>query len=98
MRTAHEQARQVAGKEERKAAFQAALATQLGLDRAVVDAAFDAVRADTLGACVDRLLARGVLTQAQADAIDAQIAAGQLDAAHAAIDAAKRAAKDAAGR
>jgi len=98
MRAAHEQARQVAGKEERKAAFQAALATQLGLDRAVVDAAFDAVRADTLGACVDRLLARGVLTQAQADAIDAQIAAGQLDAAHAAIDAAKRAAKDAAGR
>lgn len=97
MQSAHEQVRGITGKEERKAAFQAALATQLGLDRAVVDQAFTAVRADTLSTCVDRLLAKGVLTQAQADAIDAQIAAGELDAAHAAIEAAKRAAHAAAG-
>jgi hypothetical protein len=95
MRTAHEQVRDVAGKAERRAAFQAALAAQLGLTQAAVDAAFDAIRADTLSACVDRLLARGVVTQAQADAIDAQIAAGELDAAHAAITAAKQAARTA---
>lgn len=98
MQSAHEQVRGIAGKEERKAAFQAALATQLGLDRTVVDRAFTAVRAETLSTCVDRLLAKGALTQAQADAIDAQIAAGELDAAHAAIGAAKRAAHAAAGR
>lgn len=98
MRAAHEQARAVTGKEERRAAFQAALATQLGLERTVVDAAFTAVRADTLSACVDRLLARGVLTPTQAAAIDAQIAAGQLDAAHTALEAAKPAGRPAAGR
>ena len=97
MRAAHEQARQVAGKEERKAAFQAALATQLGLERSAVDGAFAAIRVEALSTCVDRLLARGVLTQTQADAIDAQIAAGQLDRAHTAIEAAKRAAKAAVG-
>ncbi|MFM9124145.1 MAG: hypothetical protein ACKOSO_03040 [Actinomycetota bacterium] len=98
MRAAHEQARAVTGKEERRAAFQAALASQLGLDRAVVDGAFTAIRAETLSTCVDRLLARGVVTQAQADAIDAQIAAGELDAAHAAIGAARDAARTAGDR
>lgn len=98
MRAAHEQVRDVEGKAERRAAFQAALAVQLGLTQAAVDAAFDAIRADTLTACVDRLLARGVVTQEQADAIDAQIAAGEFDAAHAAIKAAKAAARTAAGR
>lgn len=43
-------------------------------------------------------LARGVVTQAQADAIDAQIAAGELDAAHAAIGAARDAARTADDR
>jgi len=43
-------------------------------------------------------LARGVVTQAQAEAIDAQIAAGELDAAYAAIGAARDAARTADDR
>jgi len=43
-------------------------------------------------------LARGVVTQAQAEAIDAQIAAGELDAAYAAIGATRDAARTADDR
>ena len=93
MRAARAEVRGVEGRDARRAAFQAALASELGLTQAQVDAAFGAIRADTLSACVDRLLARGVITQDQADAIDAQITAGELDEAHAAIKAAKAAAR-----
>lgn len=89
MRSAKGEVRDITDKAARATAFKAALATNLGVDVATIEAAFDAIKADKLTRIVTRLEARGVLSAEQADGIEAQIAAGDLDAARAAIKAAR---------
>ena len=91
MKTAHDSVASITDRAARKTAFQAAVATSLGVSTTSVNAAFASVQADKLSACVTKLVAKGTLSATQADSIRAQIAAGDLDAAHAAIDAAKQA-------
>ena len=91
MKTAHDSVASITDRVARKTAFQAAVATNLGVSTTSVNAAFTSVQADKLSACVTKLVAKGTLSATQADSIRAQIAAGDLDAAHAAIDAAKQA-------
>lgn len=89
MRAAKSEVRDITDRTARKTAFKAALATELGVDVATIEAAFDAIEADKLSRIVTRLETRGILSAEQADAIEAQIAAGDLAGARAAIKAAR---------